>query len=109
MSKLEHGAGEKSSASLCPAVCPRCGRPRTNEGQPSRRWFYACGSYLYDGDGKLRDRTDLCDAVEALNDAARLINEIMRGWCDVEDASEKWLRAYAPQYLENTTMRNPEP
>ena len=86
-------------AVLCSPVCPRCGRPRTNEGQPSRRWFYACGSYLYEGDRILRDRTDICEAVEALNDAAALLAEIMRDEVNHQDEAEKWLRSYAPQYL----------
>jgi len=81
----------------CSPVCPRCGRPRTNEGQPSRRWFYACGSYLYAGEQMLRDRTDICEAVEALNDAAELLAEIMRDEVNHQDEAEKWLRAYAPQ------------
>ena len=88
-----------STPSPCPSVCPRCGRPRTKEGQPSRRWFYACGSHLYEGDQKLSDQTDLCEAVESLNAAASLLNDIMRGWCNSEAAAEKWLRSYAPQYL----------
>ena len=87
--------------SACSPVCPRCGRPRTNEGQPSRRWFYACGSYLYEGEKLLRDRTDICEAVEALNDAAELLAEIMRDEVNHQDEAEKWLRAYAPQYLVN--------
>lgn len=85
----------------CSPVCPRCGRPRTNEGQPSRRWFYACGSYLYAGEKILRDRTDICEAVEALNDAAELLAEIMRDEVNHQDEAEKWIRAYAPQYLPN--------
>ena len=85
----------------CSPVCPRCGRPRTNEGQPSRRWFYSCGSYLYAGEKILRDRTDICEAVEALNDAAELLAEIMRDEVNHQDEAEKWLRAYAPQYLAN--------
>ena len=91
--------------SACSPVCPRCGRPRTNEGQPSRRWFYACGSYLYEGEKLLRDRTDICEAVEALNDAAELLAEIMRDEVNHQDEAEKWLRAYAPQYLANDEMR----
>lgn len=91
----------------CSPVCPRCGRPRTNKGQPSRRWFYACGSYLYEGEKILRDITDLCEAVEALNDAAELLAEIMRDEVNHQDEAEKWLRAYAPQHLfpENADVR----
>jgi len=93
----------------CSPVCPRCGRPRTNEGQPSRRWFYACGSYLYEGEKILRDRTDICEAVEALNDAAELLAEIMRDEVNHQNEAEKWLRAYAPQYLANDERMHHHP
>jgi hypothetical protein len=85
-----------SDGASCSAVCPRCGRPR--------RWFYACGSYLYEGEKILRDRTDICEAVEALNDAAELLAEIMRDEVNHQDEAEKWLRAYAPQYLANSSL-----
>jgi hypothetical protein len=39
--------------------------------------------------------------VEALNDAAELLAEIMRDEVNHQDEAEKWLRAYAPQYLAN--------
>jgi hypothetical protein len=87
-----------------PHACPRCGLARTNEGQPSRRWFYACGSFLYAGEQILRDRTLLCEAVEAVEEAASLLNDIMRDECNAQDEAEKWLRAYAPQYLSNTSV-----
>lgn len=93
----------------CSPVCPRCGRPRTNEGQPSRRWFYACGSYLYEGEKILLDRTDICEAVEAMNDAAELLAEIMHDEVNHQDEAEKWLRAYAPQYLANASNQTPPP
>jgi len=56
--------------------CPRCGAPATDEGQPSKRQFFGCGSYSYEPD-KLADRTDLCvawadlAAVTAERDALR--------------------------------------
>jgi hypothetical protein len=36
-----------------------------------------------------------------LNDAAELLAEIMRDEVNHQDEAEKWLRAYAPQYLAN--------
>lgn len=54
-----------------------------------------------EGEEILRDRTDICQAVEALNDAAELLAEIMRDEVNHQDEAEKWLRAYAPQYLAN--------
>lgn len=36
---------------------------------------------------------------EALNEAKILIDEIMRGEVNPEDEAEKWLRAFAPEYL----------
>jgi len=36
---------------------------------------------------------------EALDEAARLLAEIMRDEVNAQDEAEKWLRAYAPQYL----------
>lgn len=88
-----------AAVTIKPQTCPGCGRTATAEGQPSRRWFFACGSYMYDGDTTLRDRTDLCHAVEALNAAAQLLNEIRRDEVNAQDQAEKWLRAYAPQFL----------
>jgi hypothetical protein len=44
--------------------CPHCGAPPTNEGQPSKRQFYGCGSFGYpNGNG---DRTELCMVKEEL-------------------------------------------
>lgn len=39
----------------------------------------------------------------ALTDAADLLNDIMQDTCNAQDEAEKWLRAYAPQYLAKTT------
>lgn len=36
---------------------------------------------------------------EALNEAKILIDEIMKGEVNPEDEAEKWLRAFAPEYL----------
>ena len=37
---------------------------------------------------------------EAIKDAAALLDEIMRDDCNAQDEAEKWLRAYAPEYLQ---------
>lgn len=37
--------------------CPRCNAPATDAGQPSKRQFYACGSYGYGGE---LAATELC-------------------------------------------------
>ena len=93
--------GDTDGTLLIAPVCPRCGKPSINKGQPSRRWFYACGSFLYVGEKILRDRTEICEAGEALNDAAELLAEIMRDEVNHQDEAEKWLRSYAPEYLLN--------
>lgn len=36
---------------------------------------------------------------EALNDATKLLIEIMNGEVNPEDEAEKWVRAYAPEHL----------
>lgn len=51
-------------------TCPSCGAPATNSGQPSRRQFYACESYSYDG--ALADQTDLCRAWQAIRNVRNL-------------------------------------
>ena len=50
----------------------------------------------------------MCEVVEALTDAASLLNDIMRDDCNAQDEAEKWLRAYAPQYLKNAKLSRPE-
>ena len=51
-------------------TCPSCGAPATNSGQPSRRQFFACSSYSYDG--ALADQTDLCRAWQAIRNVRNL-------------------------------------
>lgn len=59
-----------------PEYCPKCGYPRTNEGQPSARWFFACGSYGYlKDDFRMSDRSDLCCERE---EAEKLRAEVAR-------------------------------
>ena len=52
-------------------VCPSCGAPATNSGQPSRRQFYACESYSYDSDA-LADQSDLCFANQRIRNVRNL-------------------------------------
>jgi len=52
-------------------TCPSCGAPATNSGQPSRRQFYACSSYSYDG--ATADQTDLCRAWQAIRNVRNLV------------------------------------
>lgn len=79
-----------------PLSCPRCQSPLTQEGQPSRRRFFGCGSYIYAGESGLRDQTDLCEAREAVNAATILFQAIARDEVNHQDEAEKWLRAFAP-------------
>jgi hypothetical protein len=53
-------------------VCPSCGAPATDSGKPSRRQFYACESYSYDGDA-LTDQTDLCRAWQAIRNVRNVV------------------------------------
>ena len=57
--------------------CPACQSPRTESGQPSRRIFYGCGSYGYDGDNRLTDQTDLCCAWEQLRKIEQLVTNAL--------------------------------
>lgn len=54
---------------------------------------------MYDGDTTLRDRTDLCESVEASEAAAKAFAEILREPCDAKLHAQTWLEAYAPQFL----------
>ena len=47
------------------STCPSCGAPASDSGQPSRRQFYACSSFSYDGDA-LADQADICRAWQAI-------------------------------------------
>ncbi len=49
------------------AACPACNAPASKDGQPSRRIFFGCGSYAYEGDTKLTDQTALCEAWQELD------------------------------------------
>ena len=54
------------------STCPSCGAPAIESGQPSRRQFYACSSFSYDGNA-LTDQTDLCRAWQAIRDVRNLV------------------------------------
>lgn len=69
--------------SQIPKTCPGCGRPSTEQGQPSRRWVYACGSYIYEGESELAKQTDLCIESNAVDTASILIRDLL-------DALEKF-------------------
>jgi hypothetical protein len=83
-----------------PKTCPNCGAPLTIRWHPSRRWHYECGSYLFDGQQALHYASYQCGLLKAINHASQLLADIMHDTCNAQDAAEKWLREYAPQYLQ---------
>jgi len=52
--------------------CPKCGAIQRGP-IDGKRIFFACESYTYTDDGKLRDQTDLCIAWETLNNLRNLV------------------------------------
>lgn len=52
--------------------CPECEAEATQDGQPSARVFFACGSYGYKGEIRLTNQTDLCRAWETLRELSNL-------------------------------------
>lgn len=63
----------------------------------SARWVFECPIC---GKTVTSEETEnhLQDHAEALRDAEILIGEIMRGEVNPEDESEKWIRAFSPQF-----------
>ena len=54
------------------STCPSCSAPASDSGQPSRRQFYACESFSYDGNA-LTDQTDLCRAWQRIRDVRNVV------------------------------------
>lgn len=73
----------------------------------SARWVFECPIC---GKTVRPEETEnhLNDHAEALREAEILIDEIMRGEVNPEDEAEKWLRAFAPQFLRPNDS-NPNP
>jgi hypothetical protein len=72
--------------------CPSCGSGMTEEGQPSNRVFYACGSYGYDGLDRIRNQSKFCESqsemrriselVRLLSDSPKSLTEHMIKWAN---------------------------
>ncbi len=73
-----------------PTSCPKCSAAVTQSGQPSKRWFFACGSFLIEGaEMKLRDRSDLCEARERLVEAENILERLATGyWVHMLNAAD---------------------
>jgi hypothetical protein len=86
-----------------PEKCPNCNiGGKSNEWQPSRRWYYHCGTYVYADKDRLKVSYvgDLCHARMCANELRKELNaarEQIKGWenkwrCAVEMAALAMLK-----------------
>ena len=65
-------------------TCPSCGAIRTDEGQPTRRSYFACGTFQTEG--FTAHRSDLCFEIQERKEAERRLFEANMTIFDVRAA-----------------------